>query len=250
MGRTFSRNVITLALLILPLSPQCAASCALHHYHRCLHSKPWSVSPLEEIQALMVRIALAACLILLIGFAQEESIGAQDVKSLHAGVVRVSSARPGTGFIIHLESDAAYILTAAHVVAGNPNPKVEFFTNKHVLVPAEILPGAEGGDEMRGLALLVVRGKENLPTGVTMLPLDGTRRFSAGDEIIVVGFPRSAGPWHVIKGNIGSSQANDIFFSPSVDTGNSGGPIIRQNHPAAALQPIGSRPTLAALRSR
>ena len=176
----------------------------------------------------MVRIALAACLILLIGFAQEESVGAQDVARLQAGVVRVSSARPGTGFIVHLESDAAYILTAAHVVAGDPNPKVEFFTNKHVLVPAEILPGAEGGDEMRGLALLVVRGKKNLPTGVTALPLDRTRSFSAGDEIIVVGFPRSAGPWHVIKGNIGSSQASDIFFSPSVDTGNSGGPIIRQ----------------------
>jgi formylglycine-generating enzyme required for sulfatase activity len=32
----------------------------------------------------------------------------------------------------------------------------------------------------------------------------------------------------VIKGNIGSTQASEIFFSPIVDTGNSGGPIIRK----------------------
>ncbi|HSL04975.1 MAG TPA: SUMF1/EgtB/PvdO family nonheme iron enzyme [Nitrospiraceae bacterium] len=176
----------------------------------------------------MARIAFAACLILLIGLAQEESIGAQDVARLQAGVVRVSSTRPGTGFIVRLESDAAYILTAAHVVAGDPNPKVEFFTNKHVLVPAEVLRGAEGDDEMRGLALLLVKGKQNLPTGVTALPLDGTRSFSEGEDIIVIGFPLGTGPWHVIKGSIGSSLASDIFFSPTVDTGNSGGPIIRQ----------------------
>lgn len=178
----------------------------------------------------MIRRALLGFFILVLGedLFHAAGIWAQDIPRLQSGVVRVASIRPGTGFIVRLESDAAYILTAAHVVAGNPNPKVEFFTNKHVLVPAEVLRGAEGDDEMRGLALLRVKGKQNLPTGVTALPLDGTRRYPEGEDIIVIGFPRGTGPWHVIKGSIGSSLASDIFFSPTVDTGNSGGPIIRQ----------------------
>ena len=57
----------------------------------------------------MIRRALAACFILLIGLAQEESVGAQDIARLQSGVVRVSPARPGTGFIVHLESDAARV---------------------------------------------------------------------------------------------------------------------------------------------
>ncbi|MEO7863351.1 MAG: SUMF1/EgtB/PvdO family nonheme iron enzyme, partial [Nitrospirales bacterium] len=194
-----------------------------------------SLSPLEGVQALMVRSALFVCLTLVLGvdLIHAQVIGAQDIARLQSGVVKITAqvegkSKEGTGVIVRLESDAAYILTAAHVVAGDPNPKVEFFTNKYALVSAQLLPGTESGDEMRGLALLLVRGKENLPTGTTALPLDGIGKFSAGDEIIMVGFPRGAGPWHVIKGNIGSTRANDIFFSPSVDTGNSGGPIVRQ----------------------
>ena len=127
-------------------------------------------------------------LLLVLGFVEAEPVGAQDIARLQAGVVSVISQRSGTGFIVLLESDTAYILTAAHVVAGGPNPKVEFFTKKNVLVQAEVLRGAESDHEMRGLALLMVRGKENLPTEVTVLPLDGTRGFSAGEDI----------PWRIM----------------------------------------------------
>lgn len=179
---------------------------------------------------MMTRIALAASVILVIGLMLEGAADAQDIARLQAGVVRVASKkRPGTGFIVRVEKDDAYILTAAHVVAEDPNPKVEFFTKQSVLVQAEVLRGAEGDDEMRGLALLLVRGKD-LPAGVTELRLDGTRSFSAADDIILIGFPRGTGPWNVIKGSIGSTQGSDIYFSPTVETGNSGGPIIRQGN--------------------
>jgi S1-C subfamily serine protease len=143
----------------------------------------------------MIRRALLGFFILVLGVDLFHAAGiwAQDIPRLQSGVVRVASIRPGTGFIVRLESDAAYILTAAHVVAGDPNPKIEFFTNKHVLVPAEVLRGAEGDDEMRGLALLLVKGEQNLPTGITALPLDGTRRYPEGEDIIVIGFPRGTG---------------------------------------------------------
>ena len=155
-----------------------------------------------------------------------------DTEQLQAGVVKITAKssggalKQGTGFIVRLEKDAAYIITAAHVVVGDPQPKVEFFTKRNVPVLGEVL-GLEGDDEMRGLALLVVRGQETLPKGVTALPLAETVRFSGGEDIIMIGFPRNAGPWAVVKGNISSRQGRDLYFSPTVDSGHSGGPILQ-----------------------
>ena len=33
----------------------------------------------------------------------------------------------GTGFVVRVDKDAAYIVTAAHVTEGDPNPTVTFF---------------------------------------------------------------------------------------------------------------------------
>ena len=182
----------------------------------------------------MVRRALLVCLTLVLGMSliHAQEIGAQDIARLQSGVVKITAKPPqgttnvGTGFIVRLESNAAYIVTAAHVVAGDPNPKVEFFTKQHVQVPAEVLPGAEGGDDVGGLALLLVKGKENLPSGIGALPLASTSLML--EDMVTIGFPLGAGPWHVTKGNIGSRQGRTIYFDPRVDSGNSGGPIIQK----------------------
>lgn len=156
----------------------------------------------------------------------------QDVEHLKAGVVKITAKssggtpKVGTGFIVRLDQDAAYIVTAAHVVAGDPQPKVEFFTKRNLPVLTEVL-GLEGDDEVRGLALLVVRGEENLPKGLRALPLAETRRFSGGEDIILIGFPRDAGSWAIVKGNISSRKGLDLYFSPAVGPGHSGGPIIQ-----------------------
>ena len=161
-----------------------------------------------------------------------DTVRSQDVEQLQAGVVKITAKssggtpKGGTGFIVRLDRDVAYIVTAAHVVAGDPQPKVEFFTKRNLPVLTEVL-GLEGDDEVRGLALLVVRGKENLPKGLRALPLAETRRFSGGEDIIMIGFPRNAGPWAVVRGNISSRQGRDLYFSPTVDSGHSGGPILQ-----------------------
>ena len=179
----------------------------------------------------MIRIALAVGLILCLGLTHSGSVGAQDVARLQAGVVKITAKPPGgttnvgTGFIVRADKEAVYIVTAAHVVAGDAQPRVEFFTKRNIPVTAEVL-GLEGDDEVRGLALLVVRGPENLPKGVTALSLAGGARLMGGEDILVIGFPRNAGPWALIKGNISSRQGRDVFFSPSVDSGHSGGPIL------------------------
>ena len=148
----------------------------------------------------MVRGALLVCLTLLfgVGLFNAREIGAQDIARLQSGVVKITAKPPsgttsiGTGFIVRLETNAAYIVTAAHVVAGDAHPKVEFFTKRNMPVMAEVL-GLEGDDEVRGLALVVVRGTENLPKEITSLPL-ATASLSGGEDILVIGFPRNAGP--------------------------------------------------------
>ena len=180
----------------------------------------------------MTRMVLGASFILFIGLALEGPGAAQDITRLQTGVVKITAKPPegtanvGTGFIVRVEKEAVYIVTAAHVVVGDQQPRVEFFTKRNLPIPAEVL-GLEGGDEVRGLALLVVRGAPNLPTGLTALSLAGTARLTGGEDIVVIGFPRNAGPWAIVKGNISSRQGRDLFFSPSVESGHSGGPIFQ-----------------------
>ncbi len=183
---------------------------------------------------MMARTALVACLILFLGLGLIHAavIGTLDIAHLQAGVVKITSKsaegtrRVGTGFLVKLEKEAAYIVTAAHVVAGDSDPKVEFFTKRNVPLPAEVL-GLEGDDELRGLALLIVKGRENLPNGLMALPLASVMPSAEGVDIMVIGFPRNQGPWAVAKGNISSRQGRDLYFSPAVDEGYSGGPIIQ-----------------------
>jgi len=95
----------------------------------------------------MVRSALLVFLTLLlgVGLIHAQEIGAQDMERLQSGVVKITAKPPsgttkvGTGFIVRLESNAAYIVTAAHVVAGEAHPKVEFFTKRNMPVTAEVL---------------------------------------------------------------------------------------------------------------
>jgi formylglycine-generating enzyme required for sulfatase activity len=182
----------------------------------------------------MVRSKLLVCLMLVLGVGlfHAQEISAQDIARLQSGVVKITAKPPqgtanvGTGFIVRVDKEAVYIVTAAHVIAGDAQPKVEFFTKRNMPVTAEML-GLEGDDEVRGLALMVVRGQENLPKGLTTLSLAGAARLTGGEDIVVIGFPRNAGPWAIVKGNISSRQGRDIYFSPSVESGHSGGPIFQ-----------------------
>ena len=171
--------------------------------------------------AILLILPVVICVVFLV---------AQEAKTLEAGVVKITaqvgaSRKVGTGFIIQVSPDAAYIVTASHVVEGDRNPKVEFFTRKNVPVSADVV-GQEGGDP-RGLALLLVKGKGNLPSGLSALPFAPSIQLKGGDDVIVIGFPRMAGDWSVIKGNIVSRQGREITFSGAIDEGCSGGPLIR-----------------------
>jgi hypothetical protein len=146
-----------------------------------------------------------------------------------AGVVKVTASvdgkrKTGTGFIVRLEPDAAYILTASHVVEGDNRPEIEFFTRRNVTSRAET--SRIEGDDPRGLALLVVRGKDSLPQGLVALPLASGSALSGGEDVTAIGFPQGGGPWAVVRANVVSRIGRDLTLGGSIDEGNSGGPIL------------------------
>jgi hypothetical protein len=159
------------------------------------------------------------------------AMSAQEVNPREAGVVRITAQvegkrKIGTGFIVQLARDAAYIVTASHVVEGDKNPQVEFSPQRRMLVTASVI-GLEGGDQ-RGLALLVVRGERNLPAGLSALCLAPSIPLELGDDVFVIGFPRIVETVSVIKGNIVARKGRDIFFSGTIDEGNSGSPVLKE----------------------
>ncbi|HEY7759146.1 MAG TPA: serine protease [Burkholderiales bacterium] len=153
----------------------------------------------------------------------------QDLDRQKAGVVKVTSRldgarRTGTGFIVHLDTDAAYILTASHVVEGDNRPLIEFFTRRNATAEAETVR-IEGGDP-RGLALLVVRGKDRLPAGIGALPLRRGADLRGGESVATIGFPRGGGAWAVVRATVVSREGRDLMLDGSIDEGNSGGPVL------------------------
>jgi hypothetical protein len=158
-----------------------------------------------------------------------------------AGVVKVTATvdgkrKTGTGFIVRLEQGTAYILTASHVVEGDNHPEIEFFTRRNVTSRAET--ARIEGDDPRGLALLLVRGKDNLPAGLVALPLASGASLSGGEEVTAIGFPQGGGPWAVVRANVVSRVGRDLTLGGSIDEGNSGGPILIDGNVAGVVMGV------------
>ena len=156
---------------------------------------------------------------------------AQDIEPLRAGVVKISAVaegkrKTGAGFIVKLETNIAYIVTAAHVVEGDAAPQVEFFTRQNVFAKSEVRKVE--GSELQGLALIVVRGKENLPAGLVALKLAPANLLKGGgDAVAAIGFPGGVASWGVSRVNVVSLEGRDIVLSKELEEGNSGGPVIK-----------------------
>ncbi|MBX3329909.1 MAG: SUMF1/EgtB/PvdO family nonheme iron enzyme [Nitrospira sp.] len=183
---------------------------------------------------MMVRISLMFLVMLLMVLDVHAAIGVLDIEGLKSGVVRITATegnktKVGTGFIVKLAPEIAYIVTAAHVVAGDSRPKIQFFTQQDVQIQATV-KHIEGSDDVTALALLVIRGKANIPSGLAAMSLAISARFAGADEVIVIGHPRQAGEWSVLTGAIVSRQGRYVTIDANIDEGNSGGPIIHSGH--------------------
>ena len=170
---------------------------------------------------------------------------ADGMQELMPGVVKVITQPPmggerlGSGFIIQYNSEELAILTAAHVVAGDKYPAVEFFGARGQKVKAEVQEGSEVGDEQHGLALLIVRDMEHVPENITMLGLyQDMVQVNSGESMAVIGLPRAAGDWAVIHGHMVSRRGRDLMFDVRIDEGASGAPVIRDGQVVGLVQTI------------
>ncbi|TKB70756.1 MAG: hypothetical protein E8D52_01295 [Nitrospira sp.] len=156
------------------------------------------------------------------------SIGyAQNIEDLKKGVVKIAAqvdgrTKVGSGFIVRLDKDAAYIVTAAHVVEGDSKPTVTFFLNPQQPFVAQVV-GIDGGDP-QGLAALRVAGP--IPDGVVALPLDLTTEVVGGEAVTFIGFPPTLPPWTVSTGTISGLKGPTLAFQALVEEGHSGGPLL------------------------
>lgn len=158
-------------------------------------------------------------------------VHASDVQGLKHGVVKITShvngqTKVGTGIVVRQEPNAVFIATASHVIEGDPNPTVQFFSQPARLISATVI-GMEGGDP-RGLAVLVVR--EDLPDTLRVLSLNSDLKVESGEALTVIGFPRRAGaPWAVTQGELVGRKGRDLVFSGAIAEGNSGGPLLKDH---------------------
>ena len=171
-------------------------------------------------------------------------LSAQDVEDLKNGIVKIraqegGTGRVGTGFIVRIQGDTVYIVTAAHVVEGDTHPDVAFFPRANEYFQGDIL-GIEGGDP-RGVAALVVKSPR-LPSGLRAFTVSSNVNVRGGESIRVIGFPSEfATPWLVAEGSIGGRRGSDISFSAVVGEGNSGGPLLLNGNVIGIISQMGSK---------
>lgn len=172
-------------------------------------------------------LGFSPCVLLLLTALAPVNLHAQDLAQVKKGVVKVTTqvdgkTKVGTGVVVRIDKDAAYIVTAAHVVEGDSKPTVTFFLNPQQPLVAQVV-GIDGGDP-QGLAALRVAGP--IPDGVVALPLDLTTKVVGGEAVTFIGFPPTLPPWTVSTGTISGLKGPTLAFQALVEEGHSGGPLL------------------------
>ncbi len=161
------------------------------------------------------------------------------VEDLKHGVVKITTQvgtqqRVGTGVIVGIKGDTAYIATASHVIEGDPSPQVLFYQDTHSY--SATIKGMDGGNP-KGLAALVVEG--DLPSGIRPIAFHAEPQFMGGEKVTVIGFPRMVPvPWAVTEGTITGEAGLDLIFTGAVEEGNSGGPLLYQGRVVGVVTDI------------
>jgi V8-like Glu-specific endopeptidase len=173
------------------------------------------------------RASLLITISVALAFVYSSKILAQDISTLKSGVVRIQNSKSdevGTGFVIKVNGNQAYIITAAHVVKGDQHPSVYLFNQQHDALQSEVLDRED--DDTKGLALLRLKLSSRIASGITALKLSYTSQLDGGEDIKVIGFPDSTAFWTVGSGSIARIEGRNLVFSGAVRGGNSGGPVI------------------------
>jgi len=140
-------------------------------------------------------------------------------QSMKASVTIKSDEGHGSGFLV---SKDGYILTNLHVVAGAKN--LTIITNDAINYPATLIRKNENKD----LALLKVDNNFDYSFNIS-----DQKNYNIGDDIFAIGTPNSIQLGQtlskgIISGERISEEDNYIQTDASVNSGNSGGPLINK----------------------
>lgn len=142
------------------------------------------------------------------------------------GVVKILASetgddpqREGSGFVVAFEPGLTFIATAAHVVEGDPRPRVIFAAAPHQIYEATPVQLASDSD----VAVLKVVG---FVPGTIVLPFD-ERPVEPADPLQAIGFPRRTlqPRWSTMAAS--SNEGGKIVLDEELAEGHSGGPLLR-----------------------
>ncbi|OAI13787.1 MULTISPECIES: SUMF1/EgtB/PvdO family nonheme iron enzyme [Methylomonas] len=167
-----------------------------------------------------------------VGWLIAGSAWAENYDALRAGIVKVTTTdgRIGTGFVVQIDGNNAYVVTASHVVEGEQNPALTLFQRQNDPLRGQVIH-LEGGDP-RGLALVKING--NLPSGLVALPL-AADNVRPDESIVLIGFPLGGGAWMPVVGQVGTPNNKDMTMSAIIEEGNSGGPVLYNRQVAGVV---------------
>jgi formylglycine-generating enzyme required for sulfatase activity len=152
--------------------------------------------------------------------------GAAQLSSIRAGVVKILVTSPvsktGAGIVVRHDADEAYLITAAHVVAGADTISVEFpGVGRSWKAEARNI---EFDNPTQGLALLQVTG--TLPSDVVALPLATDIALYGGEQVTIIGHQPSTGDWGVLTGTVSGRKGRELVIQAPIQEQTSGGPVI------------------------
>lgn len=153
--------------------------------------------------------------------------------------------KTGTAWIVRLQGDQVYLLTASHVVEGCKTISLEFGGTRGQQFSARVIK-TEGGDP-KGLALLAITGGPASHRRIE-LTLDAAE-LRPGDPINTIGFPAGGGEWSIFSGTFAGFDGSTLIVQIPVDEGSSGGPVLR-NGKVVGVVVLGKTTTGLAVSAR
>jgi S1-C subfamily serine protease len=148
------------------------------------------------------------------------------------GIVKIitdEGNKVGTGLIINIRDQTAYILTAAHVIEGVGTLSIKFHKPGESPVIGKRVPDWINPETEKDLAVIKVEKlSEGILSSLRVLKLGNSARVKEGEKgIITCGHVFDGEDWKYVNGTIGKKKAPDefIFSAAGITPGYSGAPL-------------------------